>query len=206
MQIAIIGAGNVGKALAGSAVRAGHGVVVTAQTHQHAQEAAAATGARAAGSNREAVVNADVVILAVPYGAVAEIVADLGSALDGKVLVDATNRFDPKTLDGTSNAEQIQAAAPGARVVKAVNTLLASKMAAPTADGVALDGYLAGDDAAARATVGELLGSLGYRPIDAGPLVMARALEAVALLNINLNMNNGWSWQNGWKLLGPTAA
>ena len=50
----------------------------------------------------------------------------------------------------------------------------------------------------------ELVGSLGFRPIDAGPLVMGRALEGMGLLNINLNMRDGWSWQSGWKLFGPT--
>jgi predicted dinucleotide-binding enzyme len=47
---------------------------------------------------------------------------------------------------------------------------------------------------------------MGFRPIDAGPLAMARALEGMGMLNISLNMNNGWPWQTGWKLLGPTAA
>jgi len=107
-------------------------------------------------------------------------------------------------LDGTSNAEEIQAGARGARVVKAFNTLLGSRMSDPVVGGVQLDGYLAGDDAAAKATVTELVRSLGFHPVDVGPLVMARALEALALLNINLNAANGWVWQTGWKLVGPT--
>jgi NADPH-dependent F420 reductase len=205
MRIAIIGSGNVGKALAGAAVRGGHDVSLTARDPEHAAAAARETGARAAGSNRDAVQDAEAVVLAVPYDAVAGIVAELGGALAGKVLVDVSNRFDPNTLDGTSNAEQIQASAPEARVVKAFNTLFASRMGEPVVDGVHLDGFVAGDDAAARAAVGELVRSLGLRPIEAGPLVMARALEALALLNINLNMHRGWSWQTGWKLVGPTA-
>jgi 8-hydroxy-5-deazaflavin:NADPH oxidoreductase len=52
----------------------------------------------------------------------------------------------------------------------------------------------------------ELVASLGFRPIDAGPLSMSRALEGMALLNIALNMTNGWPWQTGWKLLGPTGS
>jgi predicted dinucleotide-binding enzyme len=51
----------------------------------------------------------------------------------------------------------------------------------------------------------EFVRSLGFKPIDAGPLAMARALEGMGPLNISLNMNNGWPWQSGWKLLGPTA-
>jgi predicted dinucleotide-binding enzyme len=72
-------------------------------------------------------------------------------------------------------------------------------------DGVHLDGFVAGDDQAAKDTVLELIGSIGFRPIDAGPLVMARALEAMALLNVSLQISHKWPWQNGWKLVGPPA-
>ena len=52
----------------------------------------------------------------------------------------------------------------------------------------------------------DLVQSLGFRPIDAGPLAMARALEGMGLLNIALNMKNDWPWQSAWKLVGPTGA
>jgi predicted dinucleotide-binding enzyme len=94
--------------------------------------------------------------------------------------------------------------APNARVVKAFNTILAAHQAAPDIDGIQLDGFVAGDDGAAKKKVLELVTSLGFRPIDAGPLAMARALEGMGTLNISLNMTNGWPWQSGWKLLGPT--
>ena len=61
-------------------------------------------------------------------------------------------------------------------------------------DGVPLDGYVAGDDAAAKAKVTELLGSIGLRPLDVGPLSAAVTLERMAFLNITLNMVSGWSW------------
>jgi predicted dinucleotide-binding enzyme len=57
----------------------------------------------------------------------------------------------------------------------------------------------------AAATVAQLLTSLGFRPVDAGGLRMARSLEELAFLNITLNVRNGWSWQSAWKLAGPTA-
>jgi predicted dinucleotide-binding enzyme len=65
-------------------------------------------------------------------------------------------------------------------------------------------GDLAGDDDQAKQTVAELVGSIGFRPVDVGPLVMARALEALALLNIMLQIRNNWPWQAGFKLVGPT--
>jgi 8-hydroxy-5-deazaflavin:NADPH oxidoreductase len=94
--------------------------------------------------------------------------------------------------------------APSAKVIKAFNTIFAAHQVDPLIDGIQLDGFVAGDDGGAKGRVLELVGTLGFRPIDAGPLAMARALEAMAVLNIQLNMGNGWPWQTGWKLLGPT--
>jgi len=208
MQIAIVGSGNVGKALASSFTRAGHSVTLTASNPDNARAAAAQTGAQAADSNQQAIGAAEVVVLAVQYPAVDAVLAEAGDALDGKVLIDTTNRVDPadpgSVLDGTSAAEQIQTRVPGAKVVKAFNTALAARQADPVVEGVALDGYLAGDDDQAKQTVAELVGSIGFRPVDVGPLVMARALEALALLNIMLQIRNNWPWQAGFKLVGPT--
>lgn len=210
MKIAIIGAGNVGKALSGSFVRAGHDVTISSQHPDNARAAAAESGAKAAATNAEAIPDADVVVLAVPYGVLAEVVDELGDALNGKVVVDVTNPLRPDyqglAVDGTSAAEQVQARVKGAKVVKAFNTALAARQADPVVDGTALDGYVAGDDEQAKATVLELARSIGFHPIDAGPLELARALEAMALLNIMLQIRNGWTWQTGWKLVGPTSA
>ena len=205
MNIAIIGAGNVGRAIAGSSVKAGHHVVVSANDQTHAQAVATATGATVAASNVAAVKDADLVVLAVPFDAIDAIVTELGSALDGKTVVDVTNRPTPVgTGSGTSAAEEIQALIPGAHVIKALNTALAARQAEPTIDGSQLDGYVAGDDAAAKASVLEFVRSIGFRPIDAGPLAVARTLEGMAWLHISLQLQNGWTWQSGWKLVGPT--
>lgn len=207
MKIAIIGAGNVGKALARSAVKAGHEVTVTASDAANAKTAAEATGARAGSSNAEAVKDAEIVVVAVPYDKLGEVFRGLGSAVDGKIVVDATNHVntqDPGAVLGApSNAEEIQKRHPDVRVVKAFNYSFAARMAQPAVDGVKLDGFVAGDDKAAKEKVMELAGSIGYRPIDAGPLVMSRALEAMALLIISLQIQHKWPWQNGWKLVGP---
>ena len=207
MNIAIIGAGNVGKALSKSAVKAGHSVTLSAKTANHAAEAAKATGAKAAPSNVEAVKNAEIVIVAVPYDKLGEVFRDLGSSVDGKIVIDATNHVDmehvAKVLGSPSNAEEIQTRHPKVRVVKAFNYAFAARMADPSVDGVKLDGFVAGDDQAAKEQVLELVESIGFRPIDVGPLVMARVLEGMALLNVSLQIRYGWPWQNGWKLAGP---
>jgi 8-hydroxy-5-deazaflavin:NADPH oxidoreductase len=209
MDIAIIGAGNVGRALVTSSVRASHSVAISATDPAHAQDAAATAGARAAASNAEAVRTADVVILAVPADAIESIADELGAALDGKVVVDVASRVNPDdpgaVLDGTSTAERPQSRAPAARVVKAFNTAFASRRADPVVDGLRVDGYVAGDDSVGKAAVLQLVESIGFVPIDAGPLAMARVLEGMGLLNISLNIRNGWPWQDGWKLVGPTS-
>ena len=208
MNIAVIGAGNVGKALTGSAIRAGHSVTVSSKNGESARELAAATGARAAASDREAVEAADVVILAFPWTAVDEVLVGVGDALAGKVVIDATNPvkadYSGLATEGTSGAEEVQAKAPGARVVKAFNTAFAARQADPkVAGGLRVDGFVAGDDADAKATVLGLVEAIGFNPVDAGGLATARYLEGMAWLNISLQVKDGWSWQAGWKLVGP---
>ena len=201
MNIAIIGSGNVGKALASASVRAGHKVTLSAADPEHAGQVAAQTGAAAATSNREAVQAGDLVLLAVPYSAVDGILDEIEDVVAGKVVVDITNptKADGSGLlfAGSSAAEAIQARVPAARVVKALNTVLAARMQRPEGDGTTLDGFMAGDDADAKTAVGAYLSSLGLRPLDAGPLPMAQALEALAYLNISLQIRHGWPWQTG---------
>lgn len=208
MKIGIIGSGNVGKALAGSATKAGHDVTIAAAHPDHAKQAATETGAHAAASNHDAVKDAELVVLAVPSNKADEIVASLARELDGKVIVDVTNRVNPQdpgqVMDGSSVSEKLQHQLPKAKVVKAFNYAFASRMADPKVDGTRLDGYVAGDDEQAKKKTLDFVQSLGFRPIDAGPLAMARALESMALLNIMLQIKNGWPWQSGWKMVGPT--
>ena len=208
MKIAIIGSGNVGKALAGSATKAGHNVTISAHDPQHAADAARATKAHASNSNREAVKDAELVVLAVPANKVDEVVGALVSDLDGKVIIDVTNRVNPQdpgqVLDGSSVAERIQKQAPKAHVVKAFNYAFASKMADPIIDGTRLDAFIAGDDEASKQKALQFAESIGFRPVDAGPLAMARVLEGMGLLNVLLQIKHNWPWQSGWKLAGPT--
>jgi predicted dinucleotide-binding enzyme len=207
MKIGIIGSGNVGKALAKAGVKAGHEVTLSASSPEHAAAAAKETGAHAAVSNIEAVKDVELVIVAVPYDKLGDVFRGLGSAVDGKIVIDATNHVNlqnpGEVLGGISNAEEIQNRHPNVKVVKAFNYAFASRMAAPSVNGTSLDGFVAGDDEAAKTKVLEFVKSLGFRPIDAGPLVMARAFEAMALVIISLQVRHNWPWQNGWKLIGP---
>jgi 8-hydroxy-5-deazaflavin:NADPH oxidoreductase len=208
MKIAIIGAGNVGRALATSFGRAGHQVVVTSRDPQHASDLAAAVeGATTAPSPSAAAKDADIVVLAVPFANVAELAIDLRRAVAGKPVVDVTNRMSfgangPDMDTATSNAEELAVLLPEAHVVKAFNTLFSSNQADPFVDGVNLDGFVAADDDGAKAAVLQLVQSIGLNPVDVGPLARARQLESMAFLNIALQVANNGSWQSGWKLVG----
>jgi NADPH-dependent F420 reductase len=210
MDIAIIGAGNVGRALATSFTGAGHTVTIASRDPEDAAGVAAASGATIATSNAAAATTAEIVVLALPASRFADVAAEIGEAVTGKVVIDVSNRMsfgaDGPDIDTTSsNAEDLAALLPGARVVKAFNTLFASNQSDPIAEGVQLDGYVAADDAAARQTVLELVASIGLDPVDVGPLARSRQLEGLAFLNITLNIANGGSWQSGWKLVGAPA-
>lgn len=210
MNIAIIGAGNVGRSLARSFVRAGHAVAIASRDAGNAGSVAAETGARVAGSNAAAATGAEVVVLAVPFTSVPEIAREIREAVGGAVVVDATNRISfgaggPDIDTTTSNAEELAGLLPGSNIIKAFNTLFATHMSDPTEAGVQLDGFVAGDDAASRAKVLELAASIGLNPVDVGPLGRARQLEGLAFLNMAVNMANGGSWQSAWKLLSAPA-
>jgi NADPH-dependent F420 reductase len=202
MKVAIIGAGNVGKALGTSIARAGHEVTIAAKHAAHARAAAEEIGARSVDNAEAAVADAEVVILAVPYTAATSGLADeIRNDVDGLTVVDVSN---PLTADysglathETSAAEQLQQQLPNAKVVKAFNTIFASNQAHPSRD---IDGFVAADDAEAKEKVLALVNSIGFSPLDVGPLSSARYLEGMAFINIGLNAQKGWSWTSAWHL------
>jgi NADPH-dependent F420 reductase len=201
MKVAIIGAGNVGKALATSITRAGHDVTIAARHPEHAKAAAGETGATSADTNASAVVDADIVILAIPYTADQQVADDIRDQVAGKTVIDVSNPIKPDfsglATEGSSAAEELQKWLPEAGVVKAFNTLFASSQANPTR---AIDGFVASDDAKAKQQAISLVESMGFTPLDVGPLSSARFLEGMAFMNMGLNAQNGWSWTSTWHL------
>ncbi|MEO1038675.1 MAG: NAD(P)-binding domain-containing protein [Pseudomonadota bacterium] len=180
MKIGIIGAGSVGRALAGLARNAGHAPVLSERTPSGDTV-----------SFQEAAGVGEIVIIAIPYTATPAVLPPLAAALAGKTVVDATNPLNddwsPKVLGAeTSAAEEIAGLLPGAHVVKAFNTVFADIM---TPDklirlGAPVTGFIAGDDDAARRQVAGLVKDMGLAPVEIGPLATARYLEAMAHLNI----------------------
>lgn len=207
MRIAVIGAGAVGSAVARAMAGAGHSIMVTAIDDEHARAVADEAGGSVGASNEAATRETHMTVLAVPFQAIDQVTGEIAEAARGKIVMDVTNPLKPDlsglAVSDRSGAEYVQERLPQASVVKAFNTVLAANQAEPVVDGVQLDGFIAGDDATAKATVVDLLVSLGYHPVDVGGLRAALALEHMALLNISLNARKGLSWRSAWKLIGP---
>lgn len=196
MDIAIIGAGTVGGALARGWARAGHRIVLGVRDPAASAALAVETGAQIM-TPPEAAQVTEVIVLSLPWGVAEEVARSLGD-LTGRIVIDCMNpliRVDGRmTLDRghtTSGAEALAGWLPGARVVKTLNQVGAEVMMqnARMAHRPAL--FMAGDDAAAKDTVAGLLTDLGFEPLDAGALVQARILEPYALVWINQSLMRG---------------
>lgn len=155
----------------------------------------------------DARVTGDVVVLAVPYAAVAEIVRDHGDQLAGKIVVDLTNPVDFATFDGlvvpadSSAAAEIAAALPAARVLKAFNTTFGATLASGKVGDLTTTVLIAGDDADAKATLAAAVEAGGLNAIDAGSLKRARELEALGFLQISLAAAEKISWTGGFGIV-----
>lgn len=200
--VTIIGAGNMGAAIAGLVAHGGN----TAQVlTKDPQKASAAIPAATHGTVGEPITG-DMVILALPYGAVEDVLSQYAGVLDGKVIVDITNPVDFATFDslvvpvGSSAAEVIAETLPGAVVLKAFNTTLAATLASGTVGAESTTVLIAGDDADAKAALAAVIEAGGLRAVDAGSLRRAHELEALGFLQISLAAGNKTSWTSGFAL------
>ena len=189
-NISILGTGNMGQAIAAIAAKGGHNVQQLGQ------------------DDLGTAVTGDVVVLAVPYPSLAEIVAQRGEQLAGKVVVDITNPLNFETFDSlvvaadTSAAAELAAALPDSRVLKAFNTTFAGTLASGTVGGsVPTTVLIAGDDTDAKSTLAGIVTSGGLRAIDAGALKRARELEAVGFLQLTLAATEKISWIGGFGIV-----
>jgi predicted dinucleotide-binding enzyme len=191
MKIGIIGKGNVGTAIAAGLTRKGHEVKFG---HRDPKEPVA-----------EAAKWGEVIILAVPHSAAADTAKEVGSAADGKTVIDASNALTESMELAigftTSAAEEIQKKLPKAHVVKAFNTVFAQNQSVGRIGNEQLTLFVAGDDAKAKQTVMQLGADIGFDHVDAGPLKSARYLEPMGMLVINLGYVLGMGTKIGYKLV-----
>lgn len=182
MKIGVIGAGGIGQAFGGHAAKAGYEVILS---NSRGPESLAATaremGPNARAGTREEAATADVVFLSVYWPQVPDALAGL-PAWNGRILIDATNAVGPgfTTLDlgGKYSSEVVASHAPGARLVKAGNTLVRAMLAADphVADGRRVL-FLCGDDDAAKQVVIEILDRCGFATINLGSLASGSPLQ-----------------------------
>jgi 8-hydroxy-5-deazaflavin:NADPH oxidoreductase len=199
MRIGILGSGVVGPALARGYARHGHDVRIGTRQPE--------VDGLPTGSAQEAAGEADLVVLAVRGEVAVQVVSSVAAELDGKVLVDATNPLDTSTRPpglfvGTTDSlgEQVQRAVPGARVVKAYNTVGNALMVDPDLPGGPPTMFIAGDDAAAKATVTGLLEETGWDVADLGGIEASRWLEAMCMAWVCYAVTNG-GWDHAFRLL-----
>lgn len=206
MKIGILGTGRMASSLGQLWAEKGHEVFFGSRTPEKGITLAGSIGhGSKGGSIREAAAFGEVLLLGVPWGSVEQILKTCGS-LDGKVLIDCINPLqnDYKSLAigfTTSAAEEIANWAPGAKVVKAFNTISDKVIRlGPEFGNEIATAFYCGNDPAAKAVVAELSKDLGFDPIDTGNLCMARYLEPMTALFINVAMN-GMGSNIAFKLL-----
>lgn len=197
MQIAIIGAGAVGGAIARGLQGKGHALRLGVRNPDGAAQAMAKALGAGVASPLGAAQWAEVVVLALPWAAAEGAVAGLGD-LSGKIVIDCMNPIG-RTAAGmglllghdTSGAEVVQGWLPGARVVKTLNQVGAEVMADTSGFAQRPVMFMAAEDAAAKAQVALLLADLGFDALDAGGIAMARLLEPLAMVWINQALFRG---------------
>jgi predicted dinucleotide-binding enzyme len=192
VKLAIIGAGRLGTALATRLEAAGHDLVVASRSIEDSERVVAGLARARAATPADAVVSAEVVILAVRFPDVADALAPMGVRLDGVVLWSCVNALTPDFSGlavgfDDSAAETVARQVPGARVVAALPPF-ADALAAGTPDyaGRVPTTFLCGDEAAAKTVVAGLVRDIGAEPVDAGPLASARLVEPAMMLLVRL--------------------
>lgn len=184
-RFTIIGTGNMGSAI--GAVLADGGSSVTHIAHEQG-----------------GTIDGDVVILAVPYHAVDDVIATYRDQLSGKVVVDITNPLNFETFDslvvpvGSSAAAVIAGKLPDSRVLKAFNTNFAATLASKKAGDAQTTVLVAGDDAAGKEALISALELGGVAAIDAGSLARAHELEAIGFLQLTLAVGEKLPWTGGF--------
>ena len=182
----ILGTGNMGSAIAGVVEKGGSTVQLLGS------------------KDTDQPVTGDVVVLAVPYPAVSQIISERGDQLAGKVVVDITNPLNFETFDSlvvpadSSAAGEIAAALPNSKVVKAFNTNFAATLASGTVADQPTTVLIAGDDAEAKSQLADVVTAGGLRAIDTGDVRRARELEAIGFLQITLAAAEKVSWTGGF--------
>jgi NADPH-dependent F420 reductase len=206
MDVTIIGTGNMARGIATRALAGGNGVTLVGTEREKAQALADdLPGDVRAGSVGDPL-EGDIVVLAIPYGAIGDVVGRYRDQLEGRVVVDITNPLDfesftPIAVEAGSAAQEVADGAPGAKVAKAFNTTFAGTLVEGQVRGEPLDVLITSDDEDAKRAVSKLVSDGGLRPVDAGPLARAHELEALGYLHMALQEPMGTGYGSTVKLI-----
>ena len=206
MQITIIGTGNMARGIATRALAGGNAVTLLGTSADKAQALAGElSGDVRAGAIGDPI-SGDVVVLAVWYQVLDDVLGRYGDQLDGKVVVDITNpvdleTFQPLNLAAGSAAQEIAQKVPGAKVAKAFNTTFAGTLVEGQVGGQPLDVFVASDDEEAKAALRRLAEASGMRLVDAGPLAVARQLEGAGYVHMAIQGELGTSYGSALKVV-----
>ena len=200
MQIAIIGAGNIGGALGAKWAAAGHRVLFGVRDPESPKARASLTAAGPSASVTsigEALREAEVVLLSLPGIAVAAFAGEHGLALEGKLVIDATNQFGQPVMNAIAT---IQATAPSARIVRAFNSLGWENFAEPTLNGEQVDLLYCAQAGEAQAVAERLIADVGLRPVRVGDLAQVPLVDNIGALWGALVFGQGHSRRLAFKV------
>ena len=188
-DITIFGSGNMGKAIGAVLARGGRQSQYVSSREKPEQ------------------ILGDIVVLAVPFRALAKIAEDYAAELSGKIVVDITNPVNFSSFDsllvpsGSSAAAQLQAALPSSTILKAFNTNFAATLLSGTVGAEKTTVLIAGDDASAKDSLRRAVEEGGLQAIDTGPLACAHELEAIGFLQLRLAVGEKIGWNAGFTLV-----
>ncbi len=206
MDITIIGTGNMARGIATRALAGGHTVTLLGTDSDKARALADELSGDLRTGTVGDPISGDVVVLAVWYQAIGDVLGRYADQLAGKTVIDITNPVDPQTyapltVEAGSAAQEIAAKAPGAKVIKAFNTTFAGSLVEGQVADQPLDVFVASDDDDAKAVVRELAESAGLRVLDAGPLAIARQLEGAGYLHMAIQPGLGGTYASALKVV-----
>jgi predicted dinucleotide-binding enzyme len=212
--IAIVGAtGNMGSAIAKSLSRANYRLLLMAEAEEKLEMlkteliiGGATTEIEINTCAKEASWEADIIVVATPYGTEKQVAEKIREVATGKIVISISNPMDSSfnkgnTSPNTSVAEELQKMLPYSKVVKTFNTTFAGNFISPIIDGNKVDTFLAGNSSDAIDTVSRIVKAAGFNPVVAGDLTVSRSLENIELRLVQLGIKYQYNWMDRWQML-----
>ncbi len=188
-KVTIIGGGKMGKAISNLVTAGGNTVEILTR------------------SDAVTAVTGEIVVLAIPFGAVEDVLSRRADELAGRIVVDITNPVDFATFDSmvvpadSSAAAELQAKLPQSKVLKAFNTNFAATLESGKVGDATTTVLIAGDDQDAKQSLADVVNASGMKALDAGPLKRARELEAIGFQQLILAASNQVGWNAGFAVI-----